>query len=88
MRSTAISGCFTMSCTAVFEYMRASSLWSAIRFARIGSILVNKPEEADYIAEVASGCLGTEDKKTVIGPRLAGAAGGHIHAGGALLSDH
>ncbi len=37
------------------------------RFARLGSILVNKPEEADYIAEVASGCLGTEDKKAVIG---------------------
>lgn len=37
------------------------------RFARLGAILVAKPEEAEYTAEVASGGLGTEFKELLVG---------------------
>lgn len=37
------------------------------RFAEIGAILVGSAEGADYVAEVASGCLGMETKNTLVG---------------------
>ena len=37
------------------------------RFAEIGATLTDTPGQADFIAEVASGCLGTEFKSFIIG---------------------
>ena len=37
------------------------------RFAEIGATLTNTLEDAELIAEVASGCLGTEYKSFIIG---------------------
>ena len=37
------------------------------RFAEIGATLTDTPSQADFIAEVASGCLGTEFKSFIIG---------------------
>ena len=37
------------------------------RFARLGARLVEAREKADYVAEVASGSLGTEFKTTLVG---------------------
>ena len=46
------------------EYVR---LAARVRFAQLGAVLVEKPEEADLIAEVASGGLGTEFKSSMVG---------------------
>lgn len=40
---------------------------SRARFSQLGAKFVEKPEEADYVAEVASGGLGTEYKNTIVG---------------------
>lgn len=37
------------------------------RAARQGAILVSKPEDADYVMEVANGTLAMEDKTTLVG---------------------
>ncbi len=37
------------------------------RFAELGAILATSPGEAEYVAEIASGCLGTEYKNSVVG---------------------
>ena len=37
------------------------------RFAQIGAILVENADQADYIAEISSGTLGTEYKSTLLG---------------------
>ena len=37
------------------------------RFAQIGAVLVENADEADYIAEISSGTLGTEYKSTLLG---------------------
>ncbi len=36
-------------------------------FAQLGAILTNSADDADLIAEVASGCLGTEYKSFIVG---------------------
>jgi len=46
------------------EYIRAAT---RARFAKIGALLVEKPEDADLIAEVASGGLGLEYKSAMVG---------------------
>jgi len=46
------------------EYVRVAV---RARFAKLGARLVKDPEQADYVAEVASGSLGTEFKTTLIG---------------------
>ncbi len=46
------------------EYMKVAVRG---RFAEIGVILTGTPDEAEFIAEVASGCLGTEFKSFIIG---------------------
>lgn len=46
------------------EYMKVAV---RARFAEIGATLSNEPDQAEYIAEVASGCLGTEYKSFLIG---------------------
>ena len=46
------------------EYVRVAS---RARFARLASRLVEKPDEADYVVELASGALGTEYKTTLVG---------------------
>ncbi len=37
------------------------------RFCKLGATLVEKPDEADLVAEVASGAYGTEYKKSLVG---------------------
>jgi len=37
------------------------------RFAEIGATLTDTPDQAEFIAEIASGCLGTEYKSFIIG---------------------
>ncbi len=37
------------------------------RFAEIGATLTATPDQAEFIAEIASGCLGTEYKSFIIG---------------------
>lgn len=37
------------------------------RFAQIGALLTNAPDTAEFTAEIASGCLGTEYKSFLIG---------------------
>jgi len=46
------------------EYVKAAV---RARFAEIGAQLVEKPEEADCIAEIASGAVGTEYKSFLVG---------------------
>ncbi len=46
------------------EYMKVAIRG---RFAEIGAILTNTLDDAELIAEVASGCLGTEYKSFIIG---------------------
>jgi hypothetical protein len=46
------------------EYVKVAA---RARFAAIGATLVDKAEDADYIAEVASGGLGTEFKESSVG---------------------
>ncbi len=46
------------------EYIRTAV---ACRFAQFGAVLVEKPENADYIAGIACGALGTEYKSSLIG---------------------
>ncbi len=46
------------------EYIRTAV---ASRFAQLGAVLVEKPENADYIAGIACGALGTEYKISLIG---------------------
>ena len=46
------------------EYVRVAT---RARFAQLGGILVAKPEDADYIAEVACGALAIEFKSSVVG---------------------
>ena len=46
------------------EYMKVAVRG---RFAEIGATLTGTPDEAEFIAEVASGCLGTEFKSFIIG---------------------
>jgi len=46
------------------EYVKVAA---RARFAAIGATLVDKAEDADYIAEVASGGLGTEFKESSLG---------------------
>ena len=47
-----------------YEYVKVAV---RSRFAKLGATLVDKPEEANYICEVASGALGTEYKSTLVG---------------------
>ena len=37
------------------------------RFAEIGATLADKPEQAEFIAEIASGCIGNEYKSFIMG---------------------
>ena len=55
--------------TAALKAFDAEYIKVAVRarFARIGAILVPKDTDADYVAEVASGCEGTEYKSGMIG---------------------
>jgi hypothetical protein len=46
------------------EYVKAAV---RARFAQIGAVLVENREQADYVAEVTSGALGTEYKSTLLG---------------------
>jgi len=46
------------------EYVKAAV---RARFAQIGAVLVKNREQADYVAEVTSGALGTEYKCTLLG---------------------
>jgi hypothetical protein len=46
------------------EYIRAAT---RARFAKIGAVLVEKPGDADLIAEVASGGFGLEYKSSMVG---------------------
>ena len=46
------------------EYIRVAA---RARICRIGGVLVEKAEEADYTVELASGALGTEYKTGVVG---------------------
>lgn len=46
------------------EYMKVAV---RARFAQMGALLTVTPDEAEFIAEVASGCLGTEYKSFIIG---------------------
>jgi len=46
------------------EYVRVAV---RARFARMGAVLTAKADDADYVAEVASGGLGIESKLSVIG---------------------
>lgn len=46
------------------EYVRVAT---RARFAQLGGILVAKPEDADYVAEVACGALAIEFKSSVVG---------------------
>lgn len=46
------------------EYIKVAT---RARLAEIGATLVEKAEEADYVVEIASGALGTEFKKSMIG---------------------
>ena len=46
------------------EYIKVAT---RARFAELGAILTDKPDQADLIAEVASGALGIEFKKAVVG---------------------
>ena len=46
------------------EYMKVAV---RARFAEIGATLTATPDQAEFIAEIASGCLGTEYKSFIIG---------------------
>lgn len=46
------------------EYIKVAT---RARLARIGATLLEKPEEADFVVEVASGGLGIEFKKAMVG---------------------
>lgn len=46
------------------EYIKVAT---RARLAKIGATLVEKADEADFVAEIASGALGTEFKKSMIG---------------------
>jgi len=46
------------------EYVKTAT---RARFAQIGAILVGSADDADYVAEVACGALGTEFKKHTLG---------------------
>ena len=46
------------------EYMKVAV---RARFAEIGATLTDTPDQAEFTAEVASGCLGTEFKSFIIG---------------------
>jgi len=46
------------------EYMKVAV---RARFAELGATLTATPDQAEFIAEIASGCLGTEYKSFIIG---------------------
>ena len=46
------------------EYIKVAT---RARFSQLGAVLVEKADEADLTAEVASGALGTESKDAVVG---------------------
>jgi hypothetical protein len=46
------------------QYMKVAA---RARFAEIGATLTATPDQAEFIAEIASGCLGTEYKSFIIG---------------------
>ena len=46
------------------EYMKVAV---RARFAEIGATLTGTPDQAEFTAEVASGCLGTEFKSFIVG---------------------
>ena len=46
------------------EYVRVAT---RVRFGQLGAVLVDTADEADYVAEIASGGLGIEHKTSVVG---------------------
>jgi len=55
---------FTNLKTYDLEYVKAAV---RARFAQLAAILVESPDQADYIAEITSGALGTEFKISLLG---------------------